>query len=47
MPFSSIFAHSEQSKTRGGETRLALETVTGYVLNYLVRVCSERILALV
>ena len=25
---------------------LALETVTGYVLNYLVRVCSEHILAL-
>lgn len=45
-PFPQFFAHSKQSKTRGGETRLALETVTGYVLNYLVRVCSELIITL-
>ena len=41
----AFFCTQQAIKNQRWGTKLALETVTGYVLNYLVRVCSERILA--
>ena len=45
-PSSWVFAYGKQSKTEGGEMRLGLETITGYVLSYLEKVCSKHILRL-